>query len=191
MYFLSRCFTLFLVPFLLASCLWIGGTSSPDSVDNSGLVKYTGTGYALRVPASWEKVESSKISAPVTGKIEVAMRSPVNKKGFMNNLVILSDTIATPATSSEYVSQSMSWAAKEYLTLAIDSDEQVVFADDSTSRLIIFRAKYNEVTEEHLFMQTARICGSTVYLITLGLERETWSESYDRYRPIFRSFTCQ
>jgi len=109
----------------------------------------------------------------------------------MNNLVVLSDTLATQVTSSEYVSQSMLWASKEYISLTIESDEKVVFPDDTLSRLVIFRAKYNEVTEEHLFMQTARICGTTVYLMTLALENDTPPESYDRYRPIFRSFTCQ
>jgi hypothetical protein len=129
--------------------------------------------------------------APVAGKIELAMRSLVNKRGFMNNLIILSETLTADATASEYVSQSMLWASREYLSLAIDTDEQFTFSDGEKSRLVIFRAKYNEITEEHLFMQTARICDKTVYLMTLGLENDTPPESYDRYRPIFSSFTCQ
>lgn len=95
------------------------------------------------------------------------------------------------ATASEYVSQSMLWASREYLTMTVDSDEQLKFSDGQTSRLVIFRAKYNEVTEEHLFMQTARICDKKVYLITLGLENDTLADTYDRYRPILASFTCQ
>ena len=112
-------------------------------------------------------MESTNIVAPVAGKIELAMRSLVNKRGFMNNLIILSAPILAEATASEYVSQSMLWASREYLSLAIDTDEQFTFSDGEKSRLVIFRAKYNEITEEHLFMQTARICGKTVYLITL------------------------
>ncbi len=136
-------------------------------------------------------MESTNIVAPVAGKIELAMRSLVNKRGFMNNLIILSAPILAEATASEYVSQSMLWASREYLSLAIDTDEQFTFSDGEKSRLVIFRAKYNEITEEHLFMQTARICGKTVYLMTLGLENDTSAESYDRYRPIFSSFACQ
>lgn len=136
-------------------------------------------------------MESTNIVAPVAGKIELAMRSLVNKRGFMNNLIILSAPIMTEATASEYVSQSMLWASREYLSLAIDTDEQFTFSDGEKSRLVIFRAKYNEITEEHLFMQTARMCGKTVYLMTLGLENDTSAESYDRYRPIFSSFACQ
>lgn len=136
-------------------------------------------------------MESTNIVAPVAGKIELAMRSLVNKRGFMNNLIILSAPILAEATASEYVSQSMLWASREYLSLAIDTDEQFTFSDGEKSRLVIFRAKYNEITEEHLFMQTARMCGKTVYLMTLGLENDTAVESYDRYRPIFSSFACQ
>jgi hypothetical protein len=132
-----------------------------------------------------------KIVAPVEGKIEFMLRSLVNKRGFMNNLIILSDSVMNDVTSSEYISQSMLWASREYLSLTMDRDEQIAFLDGQTSRLVIYRAKYNETTEEHLFMQTARVCGKTVYLLTLGLENDTPAESYDRYRPIFTSFTCQ
>ena len=118
------------------------------------------------------------------------MRSLVSKRGFMNNLVILSDALEASATASEYVSQSMLWASREYLTMKIESDEKVVFADDTTSRLVIFRAKYNEVTEERLFFQTAALCGTTIYLITLGLENDIPADAYDRYRPILSSFSC-
>lgn len=143
------------------------------------------------MPASWEEVDASKITTPVSGKIEFALRSLVNKRGFMNNLIILSDSLQADATSSEYVAQSMLWASREYLSLTVDSDESVTFSDGEKSRMVIFRAKYNEITEEHLFMQTARICGTTVYLMTLGLENDTPADNYDRYRPIFSSFTCQ
>lgn len=181
----------FISVFLLSGCLGFGGdTPSADVVDSAGLVKYTGTGYTLRVPASWQALEPSKITAPVAGKIELALRSLVNKRGFMNNLIILSDTLETPVTATEYVSQSMLWASREYLSMQVENDEQVTFADGEKSRLVIFRAKYNEVTEEHLFFQTARLCGNTVYLITLGLENDTPAENYDRYRPILSSFSC-
>lgn len=85
----------------------------------------------------------------------------------MNNLIILSDTLQSDVTASEYVQQSMLWASREYATLTLESEEQIVFDDKASSRLEIFRAKYNEVTEERLFFQTARICNKKVYLMTL------------------------
>lgn len=179
----------FLISFLLAGCFG-GGTDAVDSVDTAGLIKHTGNGYIMRVPASWQAVDNDKVTAPVVGKIELALRSLVNKRGFMNNLIVLSDTIQTPSTSSEYVSQSMLWASREYLSMKIENDEQITFADGEKSRLVIFRAKYNEVTEEHLFFQTARICGTTVYLLTLGLENDIGADEYERYRPIMSSFSC-
>ncbi len=64
------------------------------------------------------------------------------------------------------------------------------FADGSTSQLGIFHAKYNEVTEEHLFLQTAKVCGKTVYLLTIGLNNETMETLFDQYKNVLASFTC-
>lgn len=187
----SRFFLLVFMTLLLSGCFDIGSdTPAADVVDAAGLVKHTGNGYVIRVPASWQAMDTAKVTTPVAGKIELALRSLVNKRGFMNNLVVLSDTIETPVTSSEYVAQSMLWASREYLSTKVESDEQITFADGEKSRLVIFRAKYNEVTEEHLFFQTARICGTTVYLLTLGLENDIVADDYERYRPILSSFNC-
>lgn len=109
----------------------------------------------------------------------------------MNNLVILSDTMQTDVAASEYVAQSMLWASREYLGLTLESEEQIKFDDGSSSRLEIFHAKYNEVTEERLFMQTAQICHKKVYLLTLGLENDTVSDKYSQYKTLLSSFTCK
>ena len=108
----------------------------------------------------------------------------------MNNIVILSDTMMTEVSSGEYARQSMLWASREYLSTTIVSDEAIKFDDGTTSQLGIFRAKYNEVTEEHLFFQTAKVCRKTVYLITLGLSNDTDPTTYDQYRKILASFAC-
>jgi len=109
----------------------------------------------------------------------------------MNNLIILSDTLQADVAASEYVSQSMLWASREYLGLTLESEEQIKFDDGESSRLEIFHAKYNEVTEERLFMQTARICHKKVYLMTLGLENDTLADKYAQYKSLLASFTCQ
>ena len=109
----------------------------------------------------------------------------------MNNMIVLSDTLETQVSASEYVAQSMLIASREYMTLTLESEEQIIFGDKTSSRLEIFRAKYNEITEERLFMQTAQICGKKVYLMTLGLENDTPVEKYSQYTSIFSSFTCQ
>jgi len=135
-------------------------------------------------------VDLTKISAPIRGKFELAMRSTVNKRGFMNNITILSDTLMTDASSGEYARQSMSLAARDYLSMKVESDEVIKFTDGSTSQLGIFHAKYNEVTEEHLFFQTAKVCDKTVYLMTIGLSNDTDTSLYDQYRKVLESFTC-
>ncbi len=142
------------------------------------------------MPASWEEVDLTQVSAPIRGKFEMAMRSTVNKRGFMNNITLLSDTLMTEVSSGEYVRQSMTLAARDYLSMKIESNEVIKFTDGSTSQLGIFRAKYNEVTEERLFFQTAKICDKTVYLMTIGLTNDIDPALYDQYRNVLKSFAC-
>lgn len=170
---------------LLTAC----GTTTTSSEDN-GLKKYTGTGFVLKVPASWEQVDTSTLSAPIRGTFELALRSTVNKRGFMNNMTVLSDTLMTDVSSGEYARQSMTLAARDYLSMKVESTESITFADDSTSQLGIFHAKYNEVTEERLFFQTAKICEKTVYLMTIALSNDTDPSLYDQYRKVLQSFAC-
>lgn len=172
-------------------CLLLVGCGTTTTVEeDSGLMKYSWIWFTIKVPASWEKVDVGQIAAPIRGTFEFAMRSIVNKRGFMNNITILSDTMMTEASSGEYARQSMLWASREYFSMTTESDESIKFADGTTSQLWIFRAKYNEVTEEHLFFQTAKVCDKTVYLITLGLSNDTEATTYDQYRKILASFTC-
>ena len=177
-----------LCTFILSGCLGFGTTTT--GTDDSWLSKYQWVGYTIKTPTSWKIVDKANISSPAHGTLELALRSLVNRRGFMNNLVILSDTLQTEASASEYVQQSMLWAAREYLNLTLESEEQIKFDDGSSSRLEIFHAKYNEITEERLFMQTARICGKKVYLMTLGLENDTTADKYPQYTSILASFTC-
>lgn len=65
--------------FLLTGCFGIGETDTA-AVDDSGLLKHSGIGYEVRVPASWEVVDNSRITVPVHGKIELALRSLVNRR---------------------------------------------------------------------------------------------------------------
>lgn len=177
---------------MLITSLLLLTACGEQTVDDNGLKLFRWTTYEMRVPASWEQVEKTHMSTPVRGNLELAMRSLVSNRWFMNNLTVLSDTLQSDSvTSSEYMRQTMLWATREYLSTTIENEESVTFADGTTSALLIFHAKYNEITEEHLFMQTARICGKTVYLITLWLENDTPADTYDRYRPILASFTCK
>jgi hypothetical protein len=108
----------------------------------------------------------------------------------MNNITILSDTLMVDVSSGEYARQSMTLAARDYLSMTVENNEVVKFTDGSTSQLGIFRAKYNEITEERLFFQTAKVCEKTVYLITIGLSNDTDSTLYDQYRKVLQSFEC-
>lgn len=174
---------------LLLSCVFVScGTTTLEA---TGLTEYEGTAFVMQVPAAWEAVDTALLSQPIRWNLELAMRSRVNKHGFLNNLTILSETLAVNASSGEYARQSMLWAAREYLFMTIESEEAIRFEDGSTSTLGIFRAQYNETTDERLFFQTAKVCWDTVHLLTLGLSSDTEPASYDQYRKILASFECR
>ena len=157
-----------LTSLILISCFFLLTSCGDESVTiDTGLTRYRGNGFEMQRPASWGIVDPATLSAPVSGRIELAVRSQVNTRGFMNNLLVLSDTLMTEVTSSEYARQSMNIANKQYLSVSIVREDALTFDDNGTSRVSIFHAKYNEVTEERLFMQTARVCGTSVYLLTL------------------------
>lgn len=171
---------------LLSSC----GAKDAVPWDENGLKKHIWLWYTMSIPASWQVVDPTTLSAPIRGKFELAVRSSVNKRWFMNNITILSDTLMTPVSSGEYARQSMTLAAREYLSMRLESSEVIKFSDGSTSQLWIFHAKYNEITAERLFFQTAKVCEKTVYLITTALNDDTPLELYDQYRNVLQSFSC-
>lgn len=171
---------------LLSAC----GAKDAATWDENGLKKYIWLGYTISLPASWEQVDITTLSAPIRWKFELAFRSTVNKRWFMNNITILSDTLMTQVSSGEYARQSMTLAAREYLSMQLESSEVINFTDGSTSQLGIFRAKYNEITAERLFFQTAKVCDKTVYLMTIALSNDIESTLYDQYRNVLRSFSC-
>lgn len=86
--------------------------------------------------------------------------------------------------------QSLLLASREFASYTLLSDEEISFENKTKSRMMVFRSQYNEITEEKLFIQTAQVCHSTVYLLTFGLDAKTPAENYGNYKKIFSTFTC-
>jgi hypothetical protein len=91
-------------------------------------------------------------------------------------------------TSAKYSEQNNLQTKKNYLEYTQKKDNPFTFVDSKTSHLYVFEARYNETTPKMQFIQTARVCGSKVYLLhmTLSLDKNP-----DVYSKLLESFTCK
>lgn len=102
--------------------------------------------------------------------------------------MILKDVLDRIMTSRKYSELNNIQTTKKYLEYKKISDTPFTFADSEPSRIYVFEARYNETTSKMKFIQTARVCGSTVYLLhfTLSLDKNP-----DIYSKLLESFTCK
>ena len=89
-------------------------------------------------------------------------------------------------TDSIVVRDAQSYA--QFVSLGIDL---VSLADQQETILHQFRAKYNTITAEHVFLQAWAICDGRAYIMTIGLHSQTSEEDLLRYRSIIQSFACK
>lgn len=62
------------------------------------------------------------------------------------------------------------------------------FRDSDSSRVYIFDAKYNNQTPKLRFIQTAKVCGSDVYLLHFAI---SLNRSPDDYIKLLETFHCK
>lgn len=175
-----------LSPFLLASC----GTTSTDT---ASLTSFKGTGFTVDVPKSWIQKEQKDIPTPKNGTVALAMTSADISSGFANNLLILKDKLA-PAdngekiTSKKYSIVNQALTTGKYEEYTKIDEKEITYSDEDVSNLYVFEAKYNRDTPKKRFIQTAKVCGEDVYLITVGVELNSGSTS--KYENLAKSFQC-
>lgn len=171
--------------FLLASC----GTST----DTSSLTNYKGEGFSMDVPKSWIAKEAKDIPTPKNGTVALAMTSADISSGFANNLLVLKDKLS-PAengekmTSKKYSIVNHALTTGKYEDFVKISEKEVTFPDGDVANLYVFEAKYNRDTPKKRFIQTAKVCGDDVFLITVGTELNSGSSS--KYEALATSFQC-
>jgi hypothetical protein len=82
------------------------------------------------------------------------------------------------------------WAETDYLEYLKLSSKEITFADNDTSILYEFEAKYNLETQKLKFLQTAHICNKTkAYFITLALPTSITNTS--KYIDFISTFLCK
>jgi len=175
--------------FLLFSLLLTGCTlpgTQVESTDNTTM--YEGSSFSVAVPKNWTEATGSLLPNPKKGIIELAYISPETKYGFANNLVIMSSILESPMTSKKYSELNQFQTTGNYLEYTKIQDNELTFTDDEVTRVYIFEARYNQSAPRMKFVQTARVCGTTVYLLHLSLALD---KDPTLYLPLIQTFQCK
>jgi hypothetical protein len=142
----------------------------------------------MMIPKTWSGKTLDGLPTPRVGNIKVAFLSADARTGYANNLVIFTDTLTTLLTSKRYSELNSLQTRKNYLEYANILEENFTYTDGEPSRVYVFEARYNESTPTLKFIQSARVCGTKVYLIHFTLGRDRKSESYI---DLLKTFTCK
>lgn len=123
----------------------------------------------MQVPKVWIAQSGSSLKTPKIGTISAAFVSPEVKHGFSNTLIVMRKKLNGVISSDHYSQLNNAQTSKNYLEYKKLHNEPVIFGDSDDSRVYIFRARYNPSTPQLQFIQTAKMCGTTVYLIHFAL----------------------
>lgn len=164
-----------------------------SSTDNVNLTSYEGKGFTMQIPKTWTPVAENALPKPKSGSVAAAFTSTDITSGFANNLLVLQDTLGSDAdplmNSRKYAVVNQALTTGEYLEYTKLADSKITFPDSDEGLLITFEARYNKETPKQKFLQTAKICGKNVYLLTIGLNLGNTSTS--KYEEILTSFACK
>lgn len=170
--------------FFLTSCTGLPTTGE----QNSNLTLIEKETFSVSVPKNWAPAQKQDLPTPKNGVISLAYVSADVVSGFSNNFIVLSEKLDWIIHSKKYSEINNIQTTKNYLeyTKIIESD--IVFPDSDEGKIYGFEARYNQTTPRKKFLQTAKVCGNTVHLLTITLSLD---KKLDPYIPILESFTCK
>lgn len=170
----------------LTGCTLPGTQTEQSSAE--GLVSYIGSGFSIDIPEGWVTTPSQTIPTPKNGTVVLTAISPEVRYGFSNNIIVMKDSLDTPVTSKKYSELNQLQTTRNYLEYTKILDDALLFGDDDESRVSVFEAKYNTTTSRMKFIQTAKVCGTSVYLVHAAIALD---KNSDNYIDLFRTFECQ
>lgn len=176
---------LFISLVFMSSCSLLPWTQT-EVQDNA--ILYEGSWFSMQVPSLWTTNTGTVLPIPKFGTVELALISPIVKYGFSNNLIIMKDNLDGIMTSTRYAELNSIQTVKNYLEYTKIQDDPIIFSDTDSSRVSVFEAKYNPSTPRLKFIQTAKVCGTDVYLIHFSLSLD---KSPDPYITLAKSFSCK
>lgn len=170
----------------LVSCSLPGTQTESSSTDSTFI--YDGSGFTISLPNNWTTVKSTDIPTPYRGALVAAYISPEVKYGFSSNIIVMKDSLNTPVTSKKYSELNYVQTTKNYLEYTKLQDSTITFPDSDESQVYVFEARYNTTTPLMKFIQTAKVCGTDVYLLhfTLSLDKDA-----TRYVDLLKTFECK
>lgn len=121
----------------------------------------------MSTPKTWIAVDKSALPSTQNGTITLALTSTDIVSGYSNNMSILKEKLTEAMTSKKYSVVNYALTTGAYNDFVKLEEKVITFGDKDESNLYIFEAKYNTNTPKQKFLQTAKVCGDTVYLITI------------------------
>lgn len=170
---------------ILGSCSILPWTQ--EEVQDNAII-YTGSGFSVQVPSLWTTNTAALLQNPKSGVLELALISPDVRYGFSNNLVIMKDALNGIISSKKYEELNSVHTSKNYLEYTKLQDDPILFSDSDESRVVVFEAKYNPSTPKLKFIQTAKVCGTSVYLVHFSIALD---KSPDAYIALAKTFSCK
>ena len=129
----------------------------------------------IQVPSAWSWVDLNMNPPPRQWELIATFVADKSYAGFKENFTILKETYHTSGsgqtlpTQASYLARSVESAKSSYLSHMLIADKKTVFADDTEWITSIFDAQYSDQLPKRRFVQTAKICGDNIYLLTYAL----------------------
>lgn len=169
----------------LASC----GNNSDKTADGTPITTITGSGFEMGIPSNWTATGSSlELPSHINGQIVVEAVSPDKKYNFSPNLMVISEQLDYAGSSKQYSELNNISTQKKYSEYGFVSSDIFLFDDSDEGKYFVFDAKYNSKTPKLRFIQSAKMCGTTVYFfnVTTGLDADA-----KKFANIFKTFRCK
>jgi len=174
---------------IIVSCLFLL-VSCGSTATTLNTTSFNGDGFTIDIPSTWITVEKPALPVPAQGSIALAVTSTDIASGYANNMSILKGKLTEAISSKDYSLTNYVHTTAAYLDFIKLDEKKITFTgDNDTSNLYTFEAKYNTNTPKQKFLQTAKVCGNNVYLITFGLGLTTTPTT--KYEDLIKTFTCK
>lgn len=151
-------------------------------------VLFEWSGFTTQVPKNWIIADKAILPTPTRGTLALAYMSQDVKYGFSNNYVIMADSANIPITSKKYSEYNHIQTTKNYLEYTKLQELPIAFWDSDPWLLYVFEARYNKTTPRMKFIQTAKVCGTRVYLLHLSVSLDKTPE---KYIELLKTFSCK
>lgn len=179
---IKKIILLFIIGFLTAC-------GSKNAIDGENVTLVSGSGFEMKVPTNWSSSSvTDSLPAPSHGNIVLWAVSPEKKYNFSPNILIIREQLDYAGSSRQYSELNNKNTQKKYVEYKWVDSGILIFWDSDESKYYIFDAKYNSQTPKMRFIQTAKMCGTTVYLLHASVFMEAKTENYVN---LFKTFACK